>query len=763
MDRCNLQFGISEKDLAHNDEVFRRNDFDYTRVVTSNPNSIITPGIEFRHMETLHRIWKHHKDWDLIREIIFKGVDYPCKSAPSEEERLSDLEFMIKRGNHPSTLGEENSEAILKNYGKEVNKGWMIPISLDTVRKLKGARVIPVGVAQQWSIDKEGNRTIKRRLTHDCTFPPPSGHSINNDIDEELIDDCMYGQCFRRILHGIHAQRRRHPKKKILIAKIDLDAAYRRLTVNPKWAVTSISIIQDIAYLLTRLPFGVSAGPSRYCRVSEAIFDLIYDLFLDNDWDPSDIRINKWDSFIPPETLSAQVLPTARPLMVEVPDHDLMCDGYVDDGIMFGIESKENNMKLAHAGPLVAEAIFRVAGEEFDYNRDPALSATKLAAELLPNTSKTVLGWIIDTTAFRIFLPIEKCLDWSKDIKDLLSKGMVETKELESTIGRLNHAGHILPLARYFLPRLRYRLKMCKEWGKQKLAKWDEEDLHLWLIFLRRAAQEGVSINNITFTTPTHVGTTDACETGMGGYLDDGTAWRYHLPLDLQGFFTINVLEFMAAIINIWLLLIRSGKGLKIMNWTDSSSALGWLHHSTFNPVTHPVHDTIARHLANILLDHDSTLYSQHVAGKQNAIADSLSRDTHIPETHLMFALKTLYPDQVPSNFRLQTLPKEIVSWVYSLKELRTAEMVMPQAHKPSRLGAFLDGKDSWKQLESKINSLMAGLKNKESISSVHLQQVLGEINLGRERRNNWQEAQLVPPSRTYVRPFGRTFGTTRL
>ena len=87
--------------------------------------------------------------------------------------------------------------------------------------------------------------------------------------------------------------------------------------------------------------------------------------------------------------------------------------------------------------------------------------------------------------------------------------------------------------------------------------------------------------------------------------------------------------------------------------------------------------------------------------------------------------------------------------------------MVMPQAHNPSRLGAFLDGKDSWSQLESKINSLMIGLENKKSISSVHLQQVLEEINLGRERRNNWQEAQLVPPSRTYVRPFRRTFGTT--
>ena len=199
------------------------------------------------------------------------------------------------------------------------------------------------------------------------------------------------------------------------------------------------------------------------------------------------------------------------------------------------------------------------------------------------------------------------------------------------------------------------------------------------------------------------------------------------------------------------------------MNWTDSSSALGWLHHSTFNPVTQPIHDTIARHLANILLDHDSTLYSQHVAGKQNAIADSLSRDTHIPDTHLIFALTNLYPEQVPSNFHLQTLPKEIISWVYSVKALKTAGMAMPQAHRPSRLGALLDGSDSWMQLEYKINSLITGLKNKESTYSLHLQPVLEEICLGRAQRNSWQEAQLVPPSQTYVRAFGRTFETTHL
>ena len=100
---------------------------------------------------------------------------------------------------------------------------------------------------------------------------------------------------------------------------------------------------------------------------------------------------------------------------------------------------------------------------------------------------------------------------------------------------------------------------------------------------------------------------------------------------------------------------------------------------------------------------------------------------------------------------------------VYSIKELKTAGMATPQAHRPSKLGALLDGSDSWTQLESKINTLITGLKYKESTYSVHLQPALEEISLGRAQRNSWQEAQLVPPSQTYVRAFGRTFGTTHL
>ena len=136
------------------------------------------------------------------------------------------------------------------------------------------------------------------------------------------------------------------------------------------------------------------------------------------------------------------------------------------------------------------------------------LSADKLEAELQPDVIKKILGWVIHSSKFRIYLPTDKFLDWTKDINALLSKGIVRTKDLESTIGQLNHAGHILPLGRYFLNRLRFRLWKCKEWGAQQLAISDREDLTLWTPLLKQSPQEGLRIHHEPSTVPSPIGTT---------------------------------------------------------------------------------------------------------------------------------------------------------------------------------------------------------------------------------------------------------------
>ena len=59
----------------------------------------------------------------------------------------------------------------------------MLPITLESVKKIKGAGVIPVGVAQQLTIKDKGKRKTKYRITYDASFAPPSNKSINDRMD----------------------------------------------------------------------------------------------------------------------------------------------------------------------------------------------------------------------------------------------------------------------------------------------------------------------------------------------------------------------------------------------------------------------------------------------------------------------------------------------------------------------------------------------------------------------------------------------------
>ena len=76
----------------------------------------------------------------------------------------------------------------------------------------------------------------------------------------------------------MHRLRFSYPHKRIYMSKYDLDAAYRRLHVALEQALQCTTVIDRIAYIPLRLPFGVKSGPSIYSTISELIFDLTNDI-----------------------------------------------------------------------------------------------------------------------------------------------------------------------------------------------------------------------------------------------------------------------------------------------------------------------------------------------------------------------------------------------------------------------------------------------------------------------------------------------------
>lgn len=268
-------------------------------------------------------------------------------------------------------------------------------------------------------------------------------------------------------------------------------------------------------------------------------------------------------------------------------------------------------------------------------------------------------------------LPFHKYQKWHTEIQCLLNLTKVNSKDLEMILGCLNHVACIYSPMQHFLGRIYqalYRANLSK--NGTVLREAEVEDFRILQTFLT-SASKGISMNYITFCKPTHVYRSAASEFGMGGYtITSGIAWHYELTVDYRLCTSINSLEFIACMINTW---VDSFHGILtpescLLSHTDSSSASGWLRKTNFaDKVDETIQLTTARKLATLLIGSESNLYSQWFPGDDNSIADPLSRDFHIHDTHLSFLLTSHFPEQTPFGLKILPLPLNIVSWLTSL------------------------------------------------------------------------------------------------
>ena len=162
-------------------------------------------------------------------------------------------------------------------------------------------------------------------------------------------------------------------------------------------------------------------------------------------------------------------------------------------------------------------------------------------------------------------------------------------------------------------------------------------------------------------------------------------------------------------------------------------------------------------------MEDEASLYSRHIVGRHNIVADSLSRDFHIPTNQLRLLLTKLFPAQTPAGLRFVRPPSEISSFLTSLRDIAIPPKVSLQERATSNLGALIAGDLSWTKLVTRTNGLMAIHQRNESPSCPHLQRLLAEMNLASQTRCAYEEELSLPLLATFVRPTGRTFGTTPL
>ena len=153
--------------------------------------------------------------------------------------------------------------------------------------------------------------------------------------------------------------------------------------------------------------------------------------------------------------------------------------------------------------------------------------------------------------------------------------------------------------------------------------------------FFLMKAHNGIDMNLIAYLLPNICYRSDACPHGLGGYSNEGWAWRWYLPEDLLFRASNNLLEHLASIITPWVDILngRLKKGDCSLSMTDSTTSEGWSRNTNFSetgedPIEASIRIEVARKHAINFLEAGIKDYSQWFPGVENQVAYALSLGT---------------------------------------------------------------------------------------------------------------------------------------
>ena len=737
----------------------------------SQQESPLGMGSEFRPIETLESIYGNHPIWSRMVPILQQGSTWPLEDL-SEEQRLSDVLEAIKFGNHKGA--QSNPETVLQLVTKDVKHGYAVAFPLLKAHLIPGVLIAPMNIMHQNTIDETGRIVEKERLTHDQSYMFGSGTSVNSRVRDDELMHCLYGACLRRLLNWACAARAKYPGIRIFATKVDFKSAYRRCHVNAATALQSCTQLlvngeDDLLLMFLRLTFGGKACPSEWSVLAEPQCDLSNALLHDDNWDPAALASPSQHRVPAPNRDAEMHRPfgVGRELIVDIPiNHRGIYDLYLDDviGLTLDMPGTNNLERSAGAHLLAIAATARPSHDNEPIPRETMEAEAKLAAEASPEEIKLILGWLMDFRGLIVSLPANKYIAWSADIGKMLTSNSAKAKELETLIGRLGHLGMIIPFVYHFLSRLRewHHKSRNKRYPSQMTADC-REDLLLMLKFLDKA-HVGIDMNLISYRRPTHVYRSDSCPFGLGGYSDEGFAWRFELPPNLRFRATNNLLEFMASIISPWIDIIakRLSKGDCALSMTDSTTSAGWIRKTNFkeddlDPIEAKTRIEIARHHALLFINNDIKEYSQWFEGKKNQVADALSREFERSDTELTDILRSLFPSQLPQHFKIVPLPKEISSWLTSSLQKLPVKEQLQETHTRAKLDHGDDTYCTSNRSDSDMMSTSTPLQEPNEIGSCALSPWLcGRRDFQDRLMTNWLREQSEIPFRMYARPSGR-------
>ena len=777
MSKPDISFEFNSEAAHKNYLTMKKHDFDMQRLIESQVNTPMYYGSEFRETKLLEPLLVRHPNWSHLKSILENGSDWNLEDL-DEEQRKADLLEALEFGNHKGA--SEQPELLKELLLKDVAYGYCFLVPKYKLTSIPGVCVAPMNVQDQFSINEYGEIVPKERLTHDQSYKWGSGTSVNSRTKEEDLLPCIFGHALRRFINKVVAMRLKYPNCRILCSKIDFKSAFRRMHLAWKTALRCCTLLpdEDLALIFTRLTFGGKACPSEWGCLSEIVCDLTNAIISDEDWDPETL-FNQQSLELPaPEFLDDDVpIAEARELVFDLPVDDKGCsDVFIDDLFAACVDLPESdNIKRLERAPLLAiDAVARPLLESEPVPRHEMAARNKFIAEAGAEELKIVLGWKLNFRALKMYLPENKFIAWAADFQQMIDSKRAESKKLESCIGRMIHVSQILPQVNHFMSRLRDLL--TRAGNRRSIAVRDDclADCRLMIKFLEKS-RDGLSMNNLVFRLPNRCYRSDSCPMGLGGYSDEGFAWRFYLPEWLLFRASNNLLEHIASVITVWIDILAGRLAPEdcVLSMTDSSTSEGWAHKTNFSmlpeevdcqvdPVEAKARIEVARKFAYLCMEANICHFSQWFPGKENDVSDALSRDDDRSDEELTNILYSHVPEQMPPHFKIVPLPQEIVSWLTSLLSTLPVKTQLQERHTRTKLGRGEDGLSMQDQSElHKISSSTDLPSPKESSSWEPLPWLCAKDDFRAKLMIPWLKQQSAIPSHLYHRPSGRMNGQT--
>jgi len=273
-------------------------------------------------------------------------------------------------------------------------------------------------------------------------------------------------------------------------------------------------------------------------------------------------------------------------------------------------------------------------------------------------------------------------------------------------------------------------------------------------------------MNLITYRRPSYLCWSDACPEGIVGFDHTGWAWRLKIPEKYQVFIKNknNCLEFIASIITKWQAIIqgRTTEEECFLSLGDNSSSVGWLHKASVDDSKNLPLFIASRKFADIMVSSNTCVYSQHIPGISNTIADALSRRFDLSDENLTSFLNSFPDSQVQSSYKLCPVHPDICSWMTYWLQKCSAMKELQKIQKTKRLEC---GDNGWSTQNLSDFHMMCGCQAcSENIRLTSLepsQPPSGEENFLSRTKKAWLLQQSKRPWQNRVRSLGQTWGTT--